>query len=436
MRRLLVVGFLLAALLSGCGTPAEEVTSGSTTTAGPGAGWEQLPPSPLSPRGRAVLVDLGDAGLLVVGGDMVADCRDMRDAPADEEASGQSSGASSGPTVLSASTLSCVAPERDPRLSDGAILDSPTGEWRRTADAPAPLSDLSTGVVIGDTVYFWSWPSVATNGPTEGTWMSYDVSDDAWTRLAAPPSAYLRVVRAGDRILGFHGSEERGPVRDLVYDPATDSWSELARDPLSPSFDRFMVWTGREVVLLANELVPNPGSERPSLVRAAAYDPGTEQWRRLQDSETVGGYDTWWWSGGRVVNAVQRSSDGGETNNWGRDYPYGGVLDPATGEWSALPPERPATPECAKEKQSWDMNLGYQAAGPDIVVHDSLALHVSKARWELVPCNPPRADFKFASTWALGGLVAFGGYDEFHEPGKLIEYQFSNSTWLWRPPNA
>lgn len=437
MRRRLALGLVLTVLLGACGMPEEEVTSGSTTTAAPGAGWEQLPPSPLPPRGGAVLVPLEEGRLLVVGGDLVAGCID-HGAPRDAgPPSGQSTGASSGPAVVSTAALSCVPPKNDPRRRDGAILELATGKWKPIADAPAPLAAPSTGVLVGDGVYLWSWPSYATNGPSHGTWMSYDLSEDEWKRLATPPvsePAYLRVVKAGNRIVAFHGSEERGPVSDLIYDPATDSWTELPRDPLSPSYDRLMVSTGGEVVLLGLELVPNPGSERPSLVRAAAFDPETEVWRRLPDSEILGGYGYWEWSGDRVVNPVPRSGDGGQVNNYGRDYPHGGMLDPTRGDWFELPAGSSAGPDCDEGGEPYESSVRYHAAGPDVVVHNGLALHVREGRWERVPCHAPQADFKSTSAWAFDGLVVFGGYDASLEEGQqLTKYEFSNAAWIWRP---
>ena len=435
MRRRLVAGLLLTALLGGCGMPDEQVTSGSTTTAAPGAGWEQLPPSPLSPRGGAVLATLENGGLLVVGGDMVAGCNDHR-ASAETPTSSTEAAISSGVQLISTAALSCAGFKHDPRLTDGAILESPTGEWRKIAEAPAPVSAPSTGVVVGDTVYFASWPSFATDGPMDGTWMAYEVSEDEWRELADPPVPAYNLVRAGDRLIAFHGSEERGPVPDLLYDPATDSWSELPRDPLSPSFDRVMVWTGSEVVLLGNAMVPNPGADGPSLVRAAAFDPATNQWRRLPDSEVVGGYPTWWSSGGKIVNAAVQTADGGQVGNWGRDYPHGGILDPGTGEWIALPQGSPPVPDCHKEGGSWDSDPGPHAAGPSAVVSDGLVLHVGPPRWEAAPCNSSRPNVNFVSTWAFDGVVTFGGYDEIHEPGQMNKYEFSNTAWLWRPQSG
>ena len=41
--------------------------------------------------------------------------------------------------------------------------------------------------------------------------------------------------------------------------------------------------------------------------------------------------------GRRLINPTLGGADGGDSNNWGRSYPYGGILDPASGSWSALP---------------------------------------------------------------------------------------------------
>lgn len=437
MRRRLAVGILLAALLGACGTPAEEVTSGSTTTAAPGAGWEQLPPAPLSPRGGAVLVDLGGERLLIVGGDTSPGCHDTLVIPQEAQPEPPSAAGSSGAAVISTSSAaSCVGPEKDTRLRDGAIFDRSAGTWKQIADSPVPLSDPSEGVVVGDRVYLWSLPSVAQRGPQQGAWLAYDVKDDKWHELAEPPvkqDPYIGVIPAGESLIAFHTSQEYGPIADLVYDPKADSWREMAADPLAPSYDRVMVWTETEVVLLAREVVPNPGSERPSLVRAAAYDPATEKWRRLPDSEIAGGYD-WWWSGKRVVNPAHGGSDGGESGNYGRTYPHGGMLDPATGEWSSLPPVPEIDASCEEDRQAIGGGPREHAAGPDTVVLDGWALHVIQGRWEPLPCNPPRGDFAYASTWALDGVVTFGGYDTVAEPGEFpTDYKFTNDAWLWRP---
>lgn len=186
MRRRLSVGLLLIVLLGACGTPEEEVTSGSTTTAAPGAGWEQLPPAPLSPRGGATLTALEDGRLLVVGGDTAPGCHDTLSMPSDAPPDTRSSAAAAGAALIATSAADCAGPERDTRLRDGAILDV-SGKWKLIAEAPVALADQTRGVVVGPRVFFWSLPSIAQDGPTGGAWMSYDVEADEWSRLADPP---------------------------------------------------------------------------------------------------------------------------------------------------------------------------------------------------------------------------------------------------------
>ena len=109
------------------------------------------------------------------------------------------------------------------------------------------------------------------------------------------------------------------------------------------------------------------------------------------------------------------------------------MLDPVTGEWAALP-ETEAGTSCADGDPSFGPGFGYHAAGPETVVNDNLAFHVSERAWETVPCHEPGADFSYASTWAFDGLVVFGGYDAIGDPAQSpADYEFSNDAWIWRP---
>ena len=88
-----------------------------------------------------------------------------------------------------------------------------------------------------------------------------------------------------------------------------------------------MAWSGQELLLFDHELVPNPGSEKPSITRAAALDLESGSWRRLPDSEILAS-GPWVIDDGRLINPMLGSADGGDSNGWGRSYPYGGILDP------------------------------------------------------------------------------------------------------------
>ena len=293
-----------ALFLAACGSGGSAAPDGARDS----SAWLPVPASPLTPRAGALGLWTGSE-VLLIGGNDAAPC------PA---------------------SASCVPPDVPP-LADGAAFDPETRTWRRIADSPVPF-EWAQAVVIGTTAYLWI-PGSPGRPDAESAFLAYHPRQDRWKELPLPAGDsdhFAGIVQAGDRVIAYAGTDEQGEQPDLVFDPATGSWSELPPDPLSPSFDRFMAWTGEELLLFDHELVPNPGSEKPSLTRAAALDLESGSWRRLPDSEILAS-GPWVIDDGHLINPMLGGADGGDTNNWGRTYPYGGILDPASGRWSALP---------------------------------------------------------------------------------------------------
>ena len=289
----LVVLALLAALV-GC----------TESSAAPATGWTPLPPSPLSARHDAVGAWLGGRFVLVGGSD----------------------------TPLCPAAASCAAPT-EPARSDGAALDPETRRWTRIADAPQPVDPVSAPVVVGPRLYLVTADSGRAGRPP--TFLSYDAVANTWATHPLPPERDAGLVAAGDRIVAVGGTDEHGAVADAVLDPATDRWTSLPDDPLGPSFDREAVWLGDRLLLTGHALVANPGSEEPSLTRLAVLDATLTRWTRKPDSDILGGGAVP--VADRVVFPMTGSADGGKVNGWGRDVPYGGILDPATDAWNPLP---------------------------------------------------------------------------------------------------
>lgn len=272
------------------------------------AAWQAVHAGPLSPREGALGLWTGREVLLIGGSD-------ARPCPPG---------------------ASCV-PADVPPLADGAAFDPQAGTWRRIADAPVPF-EWAQGMVMGTTAYLWI-PGSTGRPKAESAFLAYRIEENRWEELPLPAGDigwFHGIVQAGDRIVAYTSSDEQGQQPDFAFDPATNAWSELPPDPLSPSFDRSMAWSGRELLLFDHELVPNPGSEKPSVTRAAALDLETGTWRRLPDSEILAS-GPWVLDGERLINPMLGGADGGDVNNWGRTYPYGGILDPTSGAWSALP---------------------------------------------------------------------------------------------------
>lgn len=138
-----------------------------------------------------------------------------------------------------------------PRFADCAIADGPgpldgaayepsTATWTVIAASPMPIIPY-TGAVLGDTIYIWG----STDGFTETSLLAYSVNDDRWHEFPLPPGpnrpTSLVLIPAGDVVLAYADSQERGVTPDALFDPSTGVWRSLPLDPLIPSFDRSMV---------------------------------------------------------------------------------------------------------------------------------------------------------------------------------------------------
>jgi hypothetical protein len=309
-------GLVVALMVSACGSSA-------TTESEPAAaatGWQALPRAPLSPRESAVGLWTGKEVLLIAGSDAT---------PCPPNAS-------------------CVPPDRPP-LADGAAFDPEHETWRPIASSPRPF-EWAQGFVLGQMAYLWI-PGTPGRPKAERAFLAFEIEKNRWDELPLPGGALdtdYAIVPAGERIVAYSHSDEQGEQPDLMFDPSARSWRKLPADPLSPSFDRYFAWTGKELILFDHELVANPGSDAPAITRAAAFDVESGSWRRLPDSKILA-TGPWVVTGhGRLVNPTTGGADGGEVNNWGRFYPFGGILDVVRGEWSDLPrphrddPDEPA----------------------------------------------------------------------------------------------
>jgi hypothetical protein len=389
-----IVTLVAALALGACGGGDRAASDASGT-------WERLPDPPLSPRENALGLWTGEE-TLVLGGSDADPCPPTAD---------------------------CEAPS-EPPLRDGAAVDPTRGSWRPIADAPVGFSGAE-GALIGETAYIWTNGEVGRPGAPHA-FLSYRIRDDRWEELPAPPrEPYRSIVAAGTRVVAFTTTDEYGGGPDLVFDPATATWSELPDDPLPRSFDRTMAWTGSELVLFGKEIVPQPGAHGPSLALAAALDLDSGEWRRLSDSESRDQYVTnvrWFAVDGRLINPAPGASDGGD-NGWGRTYADGGVLDPQSGQWVELP-EAPA----GFDEASFGQYGSGILAGPESHYFAPYGWVLDAAAWEWMEI--PRFDDRDTVvsgrtvTNAAEEMLVFGGTryrsDSLH--GELL-----NEAWSWSP---
>ena len=352
--------------------------------------WRPMPSGPLSSREGAHMFWTGGE-VFVIGGSDAPPCP-----PA----------------------ASCVPPD-SPALADGAAFDPATGQWRTIAPSPVPLGNAD-GVVHDGRIFLWV-TDLDGRPASERAFLVYDPAEDSWERLEIPqsmPGAFA-LSDAGDLIVAHQTSQERGVDGDYLFDLNLRSWSLLPPDPLQPSFDRTMVWAGSELVLLGVEAVAQPGSTGPPVYRAAAYDMASGSWSQLPASEVIAWSPIWYWAGDRIINPSVGSSDGGDVNNYGRLYPFGGILDPASGSWASLP-------SGADQPTQF---TGYTAGNPDLLLNfEGWVLDVAGGRWLALDAPDQRDSQGSAVTWAGSDLLVWGGVVWDGDNGILV-----NTGWMWRP---
>jgi hypothetical protein len=361
----------------------------STGPSGSTGEWRELPAAPLSPRANAQAVWTG-AEVLVVGGEEHpcppgADCAAVDDG-----------------------------------LRDGAAYDPGTDSWHPIADAPVPVMSGDRLVAAGGEVVLRHWRQDGSD------WFSYDPEADDWSRIPNVPDGVGDLPSAiGPDVYAMVGH------RVAVYSVPRSDWTLLPPDPIEPALAQRVV-TATDVgpvVTGVDATQPNDGHE-PSLLLADVWD-GSE-WRRLPPSEQLAG-NSWSWTGTRMVDPEPFTLDGGQVDGWGRSYPMGGTLDPATGTWGPLPDALVNAPQ--GDDRGWVVSA---ADGRWIAVlgqvYDDSTGQVTRLSQ---PAGAPA--YGIAGAWADDRLVAFGGTDFKVDQGcrgpasVCDQVDLSNHAWLWTP---
>lgn len=385
----------LAAFSAGTLPASSDAATTTPTTAVPvpstvASPWTVVPDGPLSPRSSAVSVWTGTE-VIVVGGEPQAWCPPGGD---------------------------CAVPDFAP-LADGAAFDPADGTWRPIAPAPLTFSGNATAVSVDGSVYVLVRSFEVRPGGAGG-FLRYDVAADTWRQLPSPGDDWYQITARGSTVVAYPSSGEAGERSDLVFDVTTETWQPLPPDPLSPSFGRAMVEVAGELYLFAHDLVPNPGSEEPSLLRAARFDATSGVWELRADSEILGGPPVA--VGTAVVFPNSGSADGGQVNNWGRSYPYGGIYDTVNDEWSPLP--EPASDDAFTIAGV----LGDQIATYIGTRGELLDLNIGK--WIAVPPLPDDSPDVINRSFVATGtsLFVLGGESWDDGRGELID-----SSYIWTP---
>ena len=169
----------------------------------------------------------------------------------------------------------------DPNSQDGVAFDPAAGTWRRIAPPP---DGVRAGVVLwtGTEMAVWS------DGNPDTVSAAYDPANDTWRSIADPPVPGLVAFWIGDAAVFVRDPDisPRDGIPDAVngpsfaYDPATDEWRRLADGPWGLGVgwvaqETTAVWTGSTIITMTD-------TNSDPLILLNGYDPATDTWRVLE----------------------------------------------------------------------------------------------------------------------------------------------------------
>lgn len=203
------------------------------------------------------------------------------------------------------------------------------GSW--TAMHPAPLARTETvAVTLGGIVYEIGGEAL---GREDSPLMqAYDPATDSWRDLAPLPhgASHMGAAVLNGKIYvagGFTANVHKGPVDGFyVYDPATDRWRTLA--PLSSPRGS----PGLAAVDGKIHIIGGRGADQKTIALHEVYDPATNRWSRAAGLPLARDHF------GIVAVDGRIHVFGGRTGATVDNVTRHDVFDPATGRWQTAAP--------------------------------------------------------------------------------------------------
>jgi hypothetical protein len=215
-----------------------------------------------------------------------------------------------------------------------------------------------------------------------------------WERRApgSAPRQEVSWVRAGDRFYLAGGGR-----RHEVYDPASDTWNDVAPLPSSLDHIQGVALGGRIYYIGGLSAFPEP-----SVGTVLIYDPKRDTFRRGSSMPRSRG------AGGVAVHDGKIYYAGGLSD--GRAVAWFDVYDPATDSWSQLPDMPRARDHFqAQVVGSRLFAIGGRDSDLDANMADNHAFDFDRGRWETGLAPLPTARGGYASAVVGDEILVFGG---------------------------
>jgi Kelch motif len=221
--------------------------------------------------------------------------------------------------------------------NDGFAFDPVTETWSDVPSAPIEARSFPAAAWTGNELVIWGGARSTEYGAASALddGAAYDPATGSWRLLPPAPigaRAPLDVWTGRELIVWGTSVRSLGrPIDGAAYDPTTNAWRRIADAPIELT-DASAVWTGKEMVVFGAALHGGNVPETPVAI-GAAYDPVTDSWRRIADSDLS-------------PQASAAAWDGHEIVAW--DYlNHSAAYSPTTDQWRRLPNVDIWTGECA-----------------------------------------------------------------------------------------
>lgn len=211
-------------------------------------------------------------------------------------------------------TVATPTPGVDPTSSDGTTVFV---DLAGDAVAPLPAAPISSrigpaAVWTGSEMVIWGGSTLLEPSGTapldDGA--AFDLASGVWRPIAPAPiraGSDAASVWTGNEMIVWGGSNSgESSSTGAAYDPSSDTWRTLPDAPIDPVARASTLWTGEEVIFL-NGARPNDSGSLEPTAHAAAYNPSTDEWRRLAEppGTAVSPYPQAVWTGEFILTILE-----------------------------------------------------------------------------------------------------------------------------------
>jgi hypothetical protein len=239
--------------------------------------------------------------------------------------------------------------------------------------------------------------------------LRYRSSEDDWDTLPLPADrGYFELSPYAGGVVAVSPSDQNGEISGFWFDASDGSWSTLPDDPLPSVYDRQAVDFDGTLMLFGTSREGSSGTKL-----AASLDPDTLEWTTLPESGT-NGFQVW------------RSGDRLYLNPHFGLKAEGGMFDPVSNEWAALPD--------VPDADSWRGDMAGVIGEEQGTFEYSAGwiLDTGRDEWIEVPMRSRAEGVSGESVTAAGPrLVVFGGIRWTEGEGDLL-----SEAWIWNAPPA